>query len=79
DKGPSATYKFTKYRKSPTSGSSKQGKSPNLPYPSRVEKDKNRERDDILASKFIEIFRDLHALSLALRMLLSTCPKSTCC
>ncbi|GKF81656.1 hypothetical protein Tco_0240258, partial [Tanacetum coccineum] len=28
----------------------------NLPYPSRVEKDKNRERDDILASKFIEIF-----------------------
>ncbi|GKB89549.1 reverse transcriptase domain-containing protein [Tanacetum coccineum] len=25
-----------------------------------VEKDKNRERDDILASKFIEIFRDLH-------------------
>ncbi|GJY44599.1 retrotransposon protein, putative, ty1-copia subclass [Tanacetum coccineum] len=26
----------------------------------RVEKDKNRERDDILASKFIEIFRDLH-------------------
>ncbi|GKG37040.1 hypothetical protein Tco_0447213, partial [Tanacetum coccineum] len=30
----------------------------NLPYPSRVEKDKNRERDDILASKFIEIFRD---------------------
>ncbi|GKF88117.1 hypothetical protein Tco_0258994 [Tanacetum coccineum] len=32
----------------------------NLPYPSRVEKDKNRERDDILASKFIEIFQDLH-------------------
>ncbi|GJX90865.1 reverse transcriptase domain-containing protein [Tanacetum coccineum] len=32
----------------------------NLPYPSRIEKDKNRERDDILASKFIEIFRDLH-------------------
>ncbi|GJS31167.1 reverse transcriptase domain-containing protein [Tanacetum coccineum] len=32
----------------------------NLPYPSRVEKDKNCERDDILASKFIEIFRDLH-------------------
>ncbi|GJS96098.1 reverse transcriptase domain-containing protein [Tanacetum coccineum] len=26
----------------------------------KVEKDKNRERDDILASKFIEIFRDLH-------------------
>ncbi|GJR48174.1 putative reverse transcriptase domain-containing protein [Tanacetum coccineum] len=32
----------------------------NFPYPSRVEKDKNRKRDDILASKFIEIFRDLH-------------------
>ncbi|GJU68151.1 hypothetical protein Tco_1254410 [Tanacetum coccineum] len=28
--------------------------------PLRVEKDKNRERDDILALKFIEIFRDLH-------------------
>ncbi|GJS92064.1 reverse transcriptase domain-containing protein [Tanacetum coccineum] len=36
-------------------------KTENLPKPpSRVEKDKNRERDDILASKFIEIFRDLH-------------------
>ncbi|GJW57260.1 reverse transcriptase domain-containing protein [Tanacetum coccineum] len=41
----------SKYLKSPTLRSSKQGK---------VEKDKNRERDDILASKFIEIFRDLH-------------------
>ncbi|GJS81374.1 reverse transcriptase domain-containing protein [Tanacetum coccineum] len=30
-----------------------------LPY-LQGEKDKNRERDDILASKFIEIFRDLH-------------------
>ncbi|GJV88176.1 hypothetical protein Tco_1532114 [Tanacetum coccineum] len=32
----------------------------NLPYPSRVEKDKNRERDDILASNFKKSFRDLH-------------------
>nr|GFB34359.1 DNA-directed DNA polymerase [Tanacetum cinerariifolium] len=33
---------------------------PNLPYPSRLQKEKNREKDDILASKFMEIFRDLH-------------------
>nr|GFB76125.1 reverse transcriptase domain-containing protein [Tanacetum cinerariifolium] len=33
---------------------------PNLPYPSRLQKEKNREMDDILAAKFMEIFRDLH-------------------
>nr|GFC95887.1 reverse transcriptase domain-containing protein [Tanacetum cinerariifolium] len=33
---------------------------PNLPYLSRLQKEKNREKDDILAAKFIEIFRDLH-------------------
>nr|GEY48323.1 reverse transcriptase domain-containing protein [Tanacetum cinerariifolium] len=32
----------------------------NLPYPSRLQKEKLREKDDILATKFIEIFRDLH-------------------
>ncbi|GJX42236.1 reverse transcriptase domain-containing protein [Tanacetum coccineum] len=32
----------------------------NLPYPSRLAKEKLREKDDILASKFMEIFRDLH-------------------
>nr|GFB88192.1 reverse transcriptase domain-containing protein [Tanacetum cinerariifolium] len=32
----------------------------NLPYPSRLQKDKLREKDDILAAKFMEIFRDLH-------------------
>nr|GEU39654.1 zinc finger, CCHC-type [Tanacetum cinerariifolium] len=32
----------------------------NLPYPSRLAKEKIREKDDILAAKFIEIFRDLH-------------------
>nr|GEU33250.1 reverse transcriptase domain-containing protein [Tanacetum cinerariifolium] len=32
----------------------------NLPYPSRVGKEKLREKDDILAAKFMEIFRDLH-------------------
>nr|GEU48890.1 hypothetical protein [Tanacetum cinerariifolium] len=32
----------------------------NLPYPSRVAKEKIREKDDILAAKFMEIFRDLH-------------------
>nr|GEZ19868.1 reverse transcriptase domain-containing protein [Tanacetum cinerariifolium] len=33
---------------------------PNLPYPSRLQKEKNRDKDDILAAKFMEIFRDLH-------------------
>nr|GEZ93133.1 hypothetical protein [Tanacetum cinerariifolium] len=33
---------------------------PNLPYLSRLQKEKNREKGDILAAKFIEIFRDLH-------------------
>nr|GFB49547.1 reverse transcriptase domain-containing protein [Tanacetum cinerariifolium] len=33
---------------------------PNLSYPSRLQKDKLREKDDILAAKFMEIFRDLH-------------------
>nr|GFB23236.1 hypothetical protein [Tanacetum cinerariifolium] len=33
---------------------------PNLPYPSRLQKEKNREKDDILTAKFMKIFRDLH-------------------
>ncbi|GJZ23303.1 hypothetical protein Tco_0560762 [Tanacetum coccineum] len=33
---------------------------PNLPYPSRLNKQKIHEKDDILASKFMEIFRNLH-------------------
>nr|GFC61941.1 hypothetical protein [Tanacetum cinerariifolium] len=33
---------------------------PNLPYPSLLQKEKNREKDDILAAKFMEIFQDLH-------------------
>nr|GEY07606.1 hypothetical protein [Tanacetum cinerariifolium] len=32
----------------------------NLPFPSRLLKEKIQEKDDILASKFMEIFRDLH-------------------
>nr|GEY49926.1 reverse transcriptase domain-containing protein [Tanacetum cinerariifolium] len=32
----------------------------NLPYPPRLAKEKIREKDDILAAKFMEIFRDLH-------------------
>nr|GEW37395.1 reverse transcriptase domain-containing protein [Tanacetum cinerariifolium] len=32
----------------------------NLPYPSRLAKEKIREKDDTLAAKFMEIFRDLH-------------------
>nr|GEZ12697.1 reverse transcriptase domain-containing protein [Tanacetum cinerariifolium] len=32
----------------------------NLPYPSKLAKEKLREKDGILAAKFMEIFRDLH-------------------
>nr|GFA51970.1 hypothetical protein [Tanacetum cinerariifolium] len=32
----------------------------NLPYPYRIQKEKIREKDDILAAKFMEIFSDLH-------------------
>nr|GEY61834.1 reverse transcriptase domain-containing protein [Tanacetum cinerariifolium] len=32
----------------------------NLPYPSRLQNEKLQEKDDILAAKFMEIFRDLH-------------------
>nr|GEU80815.1 reverse transcriptase domain-containing protein [Tanacetum cinerariifolium] len=32
----------------------------NIPYPSRLTKEKLREKDNILAAKFMEIFRDLH-------------------
>nr|GFB47336.1 reverse transcriptase domain-containing protein [Tanacetum cinerariifolium] len=32
----------------------------NLPYPSRFQKEKLLEKDDILAAKFMEIFQDLH-------------------
>nr|GEZ78137.1 reverse transcriptase domain-containing protein [Tanacetum cinerariifolium] len=31
----------------------------NLPFPSRLQKEKLREKDDIIAAKFMEIFRDL--------------------
>ncbi|GJY37055.1 hypothetical protein Tco_0422433 [Tanacetum coccineum] len=34
--------------------------SPKLPYPSRANKQKLHEKDDNLASKFVEIFRELH-------------------
>ncbi|GJS27640.1 reverse transcriptase domain-containing protein [Tanacetum coccineum] len=33
---------------------------PSIPYPSRANKQKLREKDDILALKFVEIFRELH-------------------
>ncbi|GJT57458.1 reverse transcriptase domain-containing protein [Tanacetum coccineum] len=33
---------------------------PNLPYPSRLNKQKIHEKDDILSSKFMENFRNLH-------------------
>ncbi|GKF47200.1 hypothetical protein Tco_0137002, partial [Tanacetum coccineum] len=36
---------------------------PNLPYPSRLNKEKIHEKDDILASKFMEIFCNLRGCS----------------
>ncbi|GJT87407.1 reverse transcriptase domain-containing protein [Tanacetum coccineum] len=33
---------------------------PSIPYPSRANKQKLREKDDLLALKFVEIFRELH-------------------
>ncbi|GJT29869.1 reverse transcriptase domain-containing protein [Tanacetum coccineum] len=33
---------------------------PSIPYPSRANKQKLREKDDLLASKFVEVFRELH-------------------
>ncbi|GJX44582.1 reverse transcriptase domain-containing protein [Tanacetum coccineum] len=33
---------------------------PTMPYPSRINKEKLREKDDLLALKFMEIFRNLH-------------------
>ncbi|GJU55599.1 hypothetical protein Tco_1229313 [Tanacetum coccineum] len=36
---------------------------PSITYPSRANKQKLREKDDILASKFIEIFRELFRTS----------------
>ncbi|GKD56432.1 hypothetical protein Tco_1289819 [Tanacetum coccineum] len=33
---------------------------PSIPYPSRANKQKLHEKDDNLASKFVEIFRELH-------------------
>nr|GEZ39374.1 reverse transcriptase domain-containing protein [Tanacetum cinerariifolium] len=47
----------------------------NLPYPSRLQKEKLREKDDILAAKFTEIFRDLH-FELNLRASINLIPLS---
>ncbi|GJW47150.1 reverse transcriptase domain-containing protein [Tanacetum coccineum] len=33
---------------------------PTIPYPSRINKEKLREKDDLVALKFMEIFRNLH-------------------
>nr|GEZ40468.1 hypothetical protein [Tanacetum cinerariifolium] len=41
----------------------------NLPYPSRLAKEKIREKDDILDTKFMEIFRDLHFELMVLKKL----------
>nr|GEU63923.1 hypothetical protein [Tanacetum cinerariifolium] len=50
----------------------------NLPYPSRLTKEKLREKDDILAAKFMEIFRGLH-FELSFLTLLCTCQNSHRC
>nr|GFB72146.1 reverse transcriptase domain-containing protein [Tanacetum cinerariifolium] len=44
----------------PNQGAIYQNPKPNLPYPSRLQKEILREKDDILVAKFMEIFRDLH-------------------
>nr|GEZ74362.1 reverse transcriptase domain-containing protein [Tanacetum cinerariifolium] len=41
----------------------------NLPYPSRLTKENIRKKDDILAAKFMEIFRDLHFELIVLKKL----------
>ncbi|GKG48247.1 hypothetical protein Tco_0510132, partial [Tanacetum coccineum] len=46
--------------KEPIEPSLAQKTKPNFPYPLRLAKEKIREKDDILASKFMEIFRNLH-------------------
>nr|GEY32314.1 hypothetical protein [Tanacetum cinerariifolium] len=48
-------YGAPKHRRHPTSKAKA-----NLPYPSRLAKEKIRQKDDILAAKFMEIFCDLH-------------------
>nr|GEX42283.1 reverse transcriptase domain-containing protein [Tanacetum cinerariifolium] len=50
-------YGTTEYRKHLTSGGPKLS---SIPYPSRANKQKLREKDDILALKVVEIFRNLH-------------------
>ncbi|GJV92584.1 reverse transcriptase domain-containing protein [Tanacetum coccineum] len=49
-----------KYKEPINEPSFVQNTKPSLPYPSRLSKEKVREKDDILASKFMEIFRNLH-------------------
>nr|GEX78398.1 reverse transcriptase domain-containing protein [Tanacetum cinerariifolium] len=49
----------------------------NLPYPSRLAKEKLRKKDDILAAKFMEIFRDLH-FELSFADALAHMPNSVC-
>ncbi|GJX61378.1 reverse transcriptase domain-containing protein [Tanacetum coccineum] len=44
-----------------------------LPYPSRVNKEKIREKDDLLALKFMEIFRNLHFELTSTEMASCTC------
>ncbi|GKB25621.1 hypothetical protein Tco_0865022, partial [Tanacetum coccineum] len=45
---------------------------PSIPYPWRANKQKLHEKDDNLASKFVEIFMELHSSSVS-RMLLYIC------
>ncbi|GKB06299.1 reverse transcriptase domain-containing protein [Tanacetum coccineum] len=55
---PPLVQKQTKYKEPSEEPSFVANKAkPNLPYPSRLNKEKIREKDDILASKFMEIFR----------------------
>ncbi|GJY60126.1 hypothetical protein Tco_0460018 [Tanacetum coccineum] len=53
------TDNTTRPREAPVARQSSKTK-PTLPYPSRANKEKLREKDDLLASKFMEIFQNLH-------------------
>ncbi|GKC35822.1 hypothetical protein Tco_1048206 [Tanacetum coccineum] len=57
---PLLVHEHTKNKEPIEESSFVQKTKPNLPYPSRLNKQKIREKDDILASKFMEIFRNLH-------------------
>ncbi|GJX87401.1 reverse transcriptase domain-containing protein [Tanacetum coccineum] len=57
---PQVVQDLGKYKEPIKEPSLSQKTNTSLPYPSRLAKEKIREKDDILALKFMEIFRNLH-------------------